>query len=221
MQPQRRSYSKSFKVQVIHECAQPGASIASVALSHSLNANLVHKWIRVKTQKNTALQPAFIPLPMQLAGANSQAASSNICVEIPHPRGTVKVSWRDRKRGCLRDLSSRPVAMIRIDSIWLATEPMDMRAGTETALVRAVAVFGAAQPHCAYLFANRRANRMKVLVHDGLGIWLAARRLHQGKFFWPGSRHGSQMELGAEQLHALVLGLPWQRVGPGSAISII
>ncbi|SED16410.1 IS66 family insertion sequence element accessory protein TnpB [Pseudomonas costantinii] len=75
--------------------------------------------------------------------------------------------------------------MIRIDSIWLATEPMDMRAGTDTALARVVAVFGAAQPHCAYLFANRRANRMKVLVHDGLGIWLAARRLHQGKFFWP------------------------------------
>jgi transposase-like protein len=93
MQPQRRSYSKSFKVQVIHECAQPGASIASVALSHSLNANLVHKWIRVQMQKNTELQPAFIPLPMQLAGANSQAASSNICVEIPHPRGTVKVNW--------------------------------------------------------------------------------------------------------------------------------
>ena len=57
--------------------------------------------------------------------------------------------------------------MIRIDSIWLATEPMDMRAGTDTALARVVAVFGAAQPHCAYLFANRRANRMKVLVHDG------------------------------------------------------
>ncbi|WP_139208454.1 MULTISPECIES: IS66 family insertion sequence element accessory protein TnpB [unclassified Pseudomonas] len=35
----------------------------------------------------------------------------------------------------------------------------------------------APKPHCAYLFANRRANRMKVLVHDGLGIWLAARRL--------------------------------------------
>lgn len=50
--------------------------------------------------------------------------------------------------------------MIRIDSIWLATEPMDMRAGTETALARVIAVFGAAQPHCAYLFANRRATRM-------------------------------------------------------------
>ncbi|WP_256390375.1 IS66 family insertion sequence element accessory protein TnpB [Pseudomonas yamanorum] len=67
--------------------------------------------------------------------------------------------------------------MIRIDSIWFATEPMDMRAGTETALARVIAVFGAAKPHCAYLFANRRATRMKVLVHDGFGIWLAARRL--------------------------------------------
>ncbi|WP_459200242.1 transposase, partial [Pseudomonas tremae] len=61
MQPTRRSYSKSFKAQVIKECAQPGASIASVALSHSLNANLVHKWIRLQTQKSTALQHAFIP----------------------------------------------------------------------------------------------------------------------------------------------------------------
>ncbi|MFG0459345.1 transposase [Pseudomonas sp. yb_1] len=37
MQPTRRTYSKSFKAQIIQECAQPGASIANVALSHSLN----------------------------------------------------------------------------------------------------------------------------------------------------------------------------------------
>ena len=42
-----------------------------------------------------------------------------------------------------------------------------MRAGTETAIARVVVVFGAASPHCAYLFANRRANRMKVLVLEG------------------------------------------------------
>nr|WP_283939752.1 hypothetical protein [Pseudomonas sp. R3.Fl] len=35
-----------------------------------------------------------------------------------------------------------------------------MRAGTETALARVVQVFGAAQPHCAYLFTNKRANRV-------------------------------------------------------------
>src|SRR5450830_1888757 len=63
---------------------------------------------------------------------------------------------------------ARPAAMIRIDYIWLATEPMDMRAGTETALARVVAVFGAAKLHCAYLFANRRAIRMNVLVRGRL-----------------------------------------------------
>ena len=111
--------------------------------------------------------------------------------------------------------------MIRIDSIWLATEPMDMRAGTESALARVVAGFGAAPPHCAQLFANRRATRMKVLVHDGFGAGLAARRLNQGKFHWPGIRHGAEMALDAEQLQALVLGLPWQRVGAGSAITLL
>lgn len=75
--------------------------------------------------------------------------------------------------------------MIRFDALWLATEQLDMRGGTETALARVVAVFGAARPHHAYLFANRRANRMKVLVHDGIGVWLAARRLNSGKFVWP------------------------------------
>ncbi|SER99346.1 IS66 Orf2 like protein [Azotobacter beijerinckii] len=111
--------------------------------------------------------------------------------------------------------------MIRIDAIWLATEPLDMRAGTETALARVVAVFGAAKPHNAYLFANKRANRMKVLVHDGFGIWLASRRLNRGRFVWPGSWQGTQFELSAEQLQALVVGLPWQRVGSGAEIRLL
>ncbi|WP_442114582.1 IS66-like element accessory protein TnpA [Pseudomonas sp. PAB10] len=103
-----KSSTQPRKAQVIQECAQPGASIASVALSHSLNANLVHKWTRLQLQKSTALQPAFTPLPMPLPGANSQAASPNICVEIQHPRGTVKVNWStENAAACatfLRDL---------------------------------------------------------------------------------------------------------------------
>ena len=99
--------------------------------------------------------------------------------------------------------------MIRIQAAWLATAPLDMRAGTDTALARVVTVFGAAHPHHAYLFANKRANRIKVLVHDGIGIWLAARRLHRGKFVWP-APGDEQWQLESDQLQALVLGLPWQ-----------
>lgn len=37
--------------------------------------------------------------------------------------------------------------MIRIDAAWLATTPLDMRFGTDTAPARGIAVFGVAQPH--------------------------------------------------------------------------
>lgn len=120
----------------------------------------------------------------------------------------------------MRGLATGVAAVIRIDAVWLASEPLDMRAGTDTALARVVAVFGAAQPHHAYLFANKRANRLKVLVHDGFGIWLAARRLHQGKFVWTAAGP-PQAELSRPQLDALVLGLPWQRVGEAGVISVI
>lgn len=75
--------------------------------------------------------------------------------------------------------------MVHVDAVWLTLELLDMRAGTDTALSRIVKVFCAARPHHACLFANRRANRLKVLVHDGIGVWLCARRLHQRWFLWP------------------------------------
>ena len=110
--------------------------------------------------------------------------------------------------------------MIRIDAVWLATVPLDMRCGTEAALARVVNVFGAARPHHAYLFANRRANRMKVLVHDGIGVWLAARRLNSGKFVWSSAAEAT-WTLTRAQLDALVLGLPWQRIGEAGIITVL
>lgn len=59
--------------------------------------------------------------------------------------------------------------MIRIDEIWLSTQPMDMRAGMDTAMAKVLRAFGSIKPHCAYLFCNKRGHRMKVLVHDGRG----------------------------------------------------
>lgn len=110
--------------------------------------------------------------------------------------------------------------MIRVDALWLAIEPLDMRAGTEAALTRVVSVFGAARPHNAYLFANRRANRMKVLVHDGIGVWLAARRLNAGRFIWPRDVTDT-LSLSRGQFDALVLGLPWQRLGEAGVITLL
>ena len=36
----RRKYSKEFKLSIVNGCKNPNTSIASVALQHSINANL-------------------------------------------------------------------------------------------------------------------------------------------------------------------------------------
>ena len=40
----RRNYSAQFRTLVLEQCAAPGASVAKVALSHGMNANVVHRW---------------------------------------------------------------------------------------------------------------------------------------------------------------------------------
>jgi transposase len=89
-----------------------------------------------------------------------------------------------------------------------------MRAGADRLLGVVVGVFGAARAHHGYLFANARASRLKLLVHDGFGIWCASRRLHQGSFVWPrqAAPDGAPVSLTPEQFQALVVGLPWQRL---------
>jgi len=111
--------------------------------------------------------------------------------------------------------------LIRIEEVWLAVAPLDMRAGTDTALARVISTFGYARAHHAYLFANKRTNRIKVLVHDGFGVWLCARRLHRGGFIWAQSHLGTKLSITAEQLDALVVGLPWQQISDLQTIRVI
>ena len=115
-------------------------------------------------------------------------------------------------------LPASPGHVLRIDEIWLAREPLDMRSGPETTLARVIQTFGAAKPHCAYVFANKRANRMKILLCDGFGIWLLARRLHHGRFVWSALRRGDPVALDELQLQALASGLPWRYAGAGFVI---
>ena len=111
--------------------------------------------------------------------------------------------------------------VIRIDALWLAVEPIDSRAGADALLARVVHVFGTAQAHHGYLFASARASRIKLLVHDGFGVWCAARRLNASRFVWPrGVLQGSApTTLTQPQFDALVIGLPWQRLEQMSAIT--
>jgi transposase len=104
--------------------------------------------------------------------------------------------------------------MIRVDVIWLALGASDLRGGIDALLALVVRGFAlGAQAHHAYVFANRRADRLKVLVYDGAGLWLCTRRLQAGSFAWPREDSGAgSMSLTREQFDWLVAGLPWQRI---------
>jgi hypothetical protein len=60
-----------------------------------------------------------------------------------------------------------------------------------------------------------------VLVHDGIGVWLAARRLNSGRFVWARAGVDNTRLITRAQFDALVLGLPWQRVGEAGVITVL
>jgi transposase len=114
--------------------------------------------------------------------------------------------------------------VIRIDAVWLALGASDLRGGIDKLLALVVAGFAlGAQAHHAYVFANRRADRLKVLVYDGSGLWLCTRRLQAGGFTWPHDAATGSMSLTREQLDWLVAGLPWQRLShcPAQSITVV
>ena len=97
--PQRRFYSPELKGQVTQQCRQSDASVAGVALSHGINANIVHRWLREHSQ--TALVPqsqanananAFVTLDEPSPGSAPQAAP-DIRVQVQHGRSAIVVNW--------------------------------------------------------------------------------------------------------------------------------
>ena len=57
-----------------------------------------------------------------------------------------------------------------------------------------------------FLFANARRNRLKLLVYDGSGLWVCAKKLDGGRFRWPErDSAGKKIVLSHEEL-ALLLG---------------
>lgn len=66
-----------------------------------------------------------------------------------------------------------------------------------------------------FLFANRQRTRLKVMVFDGSGLWVCAKRLEKGRFAWPEARGDSKPAvLRAEQLTMLLNGIDLKRAAP-------
>lgn len=98
---QRTSYPKPFKAQVVQECLQPGVSIASVALRHGINANLVRKWIPTHRDRQAPALPAFIPLTLERRTQPEQ--QMHVSIKVPVGKQKLTVRWPSSEPdGCAR-----------------------------------------------------------------------------------------------------------------------
>jgi transposase len=60
--PKRRFYELGLKRQIVAESQAPVASVASVALAHGINANIVHRWIREQASPQSTAPQGFVAL---------------------------------------------------------------------------------------------------------------------------------------------------------------
>ena len=94
----RRVHSAELRAKVLHACSQPGASVASIARLHGLNANVVHRW---RVDERNAIMPMQGPSSGFLAvntipetRATAQPLPpADIRVEVTRANTTIVVKW--------------------------------------------------------------------------------------------------------------------------------
>ena len=105
----RRQHSAELKALVLQQCAAPGASVAKVAMSHGVNANVVHGWRKLAREREGAAvsQPSSIPttlpaktaaslpqfMPVSMAQTTSPPAPVDIQIELRRGAATMKITW--------------------------------------------------------------------------------------------------------------------------------
>jgi transposase len=92
----RRTYSREYKLEIVRECSVPGVSVAGVALTHRINANLVRRWIVQHRSGRLFALPMMLPVTLAapsvatLAESKPFAACGVIEIELGAARVIVR-----------------------------------------------------------------------------------------------------------------------------------
>ena len=92
--PRRKRHSAELKAQILAECAVPGASVARVAMSHGINANVVHRWRQLARDARPALATAtgeFVPV--SLPAMSPPAQPCDIQIQLRRGATAMTITW--------------------------------------------------------------------------------------------------------------------------------
>lgn len=83
----RRRYDPASKDRLVAACLQPGVSVSRLALEHGVNANLLRKWIKKRTETQSlppSSSPSFIPVQIESTSDRALLRQSNMAaVDLP------------------------------------------------------------------------------------------------------------------------------------------
>src|SRR5947209_4409641 len=90
----RRRYGADVKARVLAECDAPGASVASIAMAHGINANVVHRWRQLARTSAVAIKPRnaeFLAVTLPAEPASIQ--SRDIQIQLRRGTTAMTVTW--------------------------------------------------------------------------------------------------------------------------------
>ena len=103
----RRRHSREFKAEVLQACREPGASVAGIALARGVNANLVHRWLRLASAAPAAIAHErsaedggeFVALQLPPPSVVAALPAPDIRIELRRGPTSVSVSWPAQEAG--------------------------------------------------------------------------------------------------------------------------
>ena len=84
------------KAKILAECDFPSASVAKVAMSHGINANIVHSWRKRERQVPTGAGSAvtsFVPVAVEPPTLEEAEKEQHVCIELHRGALLVKFTW--------------------------------------------------------------------------------------------------------------------------------
>ena len=225
----RRRWSTEEKLRLVAEMQDPGARVRAVAARHGVCESLLFTWRR---QANEGVlvapeMPVFMPVQMVETPRAITGPSRPEAAPPPAPAGRPQASLIEIdlgngshvRVGSDVNLAAPPARADRVARVipvpagvrvWLAVGATDMRKGMNGLAVQVQQALER-DPHAGdlYVFRGRKADPVKILWHDGLGMSLYAKRLERGRFIWPQAKEGV-VALTPATLSMLLEGIDWR-----------
>jgi|HubBroStandDraft_2_1064218.scaffolds.fasta_scaffold465089_2 transposase-like protein len=86
----RRTYNAEAKRTLVRLCLQPGVSVAAMALTHGINANLLRRWI-VQYSPELGIKPTSTPALLPV----SASPSGHLSCASDAPDSFIEISFMD------------------------------------------------------------------------------------------------------------------------------